>query len=197
MLQQTYPSHARPSPAARSVATLTTRVQHVRSTTTTTPVRPTSIAIAAVYSYGTKHDRCDRLRRGRLRAVPVAEMAQIGEQSAELLAILGIAFGGVFVALWNIEKQSKMNIEQELVALKDQVTAAQQQLQELQQQLAAEQQARKEAVSWKPRLDDAQTELFKLEKALEMKDAQLATFMTTAHRQIRSLEDNVKELQKM
>lgn len=30
-----------------------------------------------------------------------------------------------------------------------------------------------------------------------LQDAQLATFMTTAHRQIRSLEDNVKELQKM
>jgi hypothetical protein len=31
---------------------------------------------------------------------------------------------------------------------------------------------------------------------LLLQDAQLATFMTTAHRQIKSLEDTVKELQK-
>jgi hypothetical protein len=35
--------------------------------------------------------------------------------------------------------------------------------------LAAEQAARREAESWKPRLDDAQRDLFKLERALELK----------------------------
>lgn len=50
--------------------------------------------------------------------MPVAEVAQIGEQAAELLAILGIAVGGVFVALWNVEKQSKQSVEQEVAAIK-------------------------------------------------------------------------------
>lgn len=31
----------------------------------------------------------------------------------------------------------------------------------------------------------------------DLQDGQLATFMSTAHRQIKSLEDSVKELQKM
>lgn len=39
--------------------------------------------------------------------------------------------------------------------------------------------------------------LLQMERALEMKDAQLAVFMNTAHRQIADLEATVKELQKM
>ncbi|WIA32465.1 hypothetical protein OEZ86_003285 [Tetradesmus obliquus] len=132
----------------------------------------------------------------RLQATLVAEVAQLGEQVAEGLGVLGIGAAGLFVALWNTEKSAKAGVEQDLQQSKEQVAALQQELQQAQQQLQEERQARKEAESWRPRLDAAQKELFKLERGLEMKDAQLATFMTTAHRQIKSLEDTVKELQK-
>jgi hypothetical protein len=53
-------------------------------------------------------------RVGRLQATAVAEVAQLGEQVAEALGVLGIGAAGLFVALWNTEKSAKAAVEQEL-----------------------------------------------------------------------------------
>eukprot|EP00882_Tetradesmus_deserticola_P025145 GHRQ01027604.1.p1 GENE.GHRQ01027604.1~~GHRQ01027604.1.p1 ORF type:complete len:191 (+),score=56.59 GHRQ01027604.1:411-983(+) len=143
-----------------------------------------------------RHSSQWQQQQPRLQAAAVAEAAQLGGQLAEGVGVLGIGAAGLFVALWNTEKSAKAGVEQDLQQTKEQVAALQQELEKAQQQLEEERQARKEAESWRRRLDAAEKELFKLERGLEMKDGQLATFMTTAHRQIKSLEDTVKELQK-
>ena len=56
--------------------------------------------------------------REKWAATPWEQRAGIFLKAAELLAILGIAVGGVFVALWNVEKQSKQGVEQELQNVK-------------------------------------------------------------------------------
>jgi hypothetical protein len=49
-----------------------------------------------------------------LQATAIGEVAQIGEQVAEVLGVLGIGAAGLFVALWNTEKSAKAGVEQEL-----------------------------------------------------------------------------------
>lgn len=44
----------------------------------------------------------------------MAEVAQLGEQVAEGLGVLGIGAAGLFVALWNTEKSAKAGVEQDL-----------------------------------------------------------------------------------
>jgi hypothetical protein len=51
-----------------------------------------------------------------------------------------------------------------------------------------------QAEFYKRRLDEASREQLKLEKALEMKDGQLESFMVVAQRQIKMLEDRCQEL---
>lgn len=50
----------------------------------------------------------------RVHATAVAEVAQLGEQVAEGLGVLGIGAAGLLFALWNTEKGSKAAVEQEL-----------------------------------------------------------------------------------
>jgi hypothetical protein len=50
----------------------------------------------------------------RLQATAIAEVAQLGEQVAEGLGVLGIGAAGLFVALWNTEKSAKAGVEQDL-----------------------------------------------------------------------------------
>jgi flagellar biosynthesis chaperone FliJ len=52
--------------------------------------------------------------------------------------VLGIAAGGVFGALWNLEKQSVARLQQELQEVQQQVQQAQQQLAQAEQQLQQE-----------------------------------------------------------
>jgi hypothetical protein len=49
-----------------------------------------------------------------LQATAVAEAAQLGEQVAELLGVLGIGAAGLLFALWNTEKSAKAGVEQDL-----------------------------------------------------------------------------------
>lgn len=49
-----------------------------------------------------------------MHATAVAEVAQLGEQVAEGLGVLGIGAAGLLFALWNTEKGSKAAVEQEL-----------------------------------------------------------------------------------
>jgi hypothetical protein len=44
----------------------------------------------------------------------MADVAQLGEQVAEVLGVLGIGAAGLFVALWNTEKSAKAGVEQDL-----------------------------------------------------------------------------------
>lgn len=71
--------------------------------------------------------------------MPVAEVADL-DVVVEGLGVLGIAAGGLFGALWNLEKQNGAKLQQELQDMQQQVKDVQQQLAQAQQQLAQEQQ---------------------------------------------------------
>jgi len=77
----------------------------------------------------------------RLRAVPVAEVADL-PLVAEALGVLGIAAGGLFGALWNLEKQNGSKLQQELQGVQQQVLELQQQLEQAQQKVEQEQKVR-------------------------------------------------------
>lgn len=61
-------------------------------------------------------------------------MAVVGEA----LGVLGIAAGGLFGALWNLEKQNSAKVQQELQTVQQQVQDTQQELTQMQQKLEAE-----------------------------------------------------------
>lgn len=56
--------------------------------------------------------------------------------------MLGIAAGGLFGALWNLEKQNGSKLQQELQGVQQQVLELQQQLEQAQQKVEQEQQVR-------------------------------------------------------
>jgi hypothetical protein len=58
--------------------------------------------------------------------------------AGEALGVLGIAAGGLFGALWNLEKQSAAKLQQQLSEVQQQVAAAEAQLQEAVAQRDAE-----------------------------------------------------------
>lgn len=70
-----------------------------------------------------------------------AEVADL-QLVAEGLGVLGIAAGGLFGALWNLEKQNGAKLQQELQDVQQQVTQLQQQLSEAQKQVQQEQKVR-------------------------------------------------------
>lgn len=171
--------------------------------------------------------------------MPVADVADMS-LAAEAIGGLGIAAGGLFGALFNLEKQNGAKLQQQVSEVQQQVQELQTQLALSQQQLQQEQQvrrsqgswvcrhttllthtlsapahpfahtprtpcncrrintlslthptpqpinnqARKEAEEWRPRLDAAQTELFKLERALELKVREVMTSGSTDSTQL-------------
>ena len=75
----------------------------------------------------------------RLQAVPTADVADL-PLVAEGLGVLGIAAGGLFGALWNLEKQNGAKLQQELQHVQQQVQELQQQVTQAQQQVEQEKQ---------------------------------------------------------
>lgn len=71
--------------------------------------------------------------------MPTAEVAEL-DVVVEGLGVLGIAAGGLFGALWNLEKQNGAKLQQGLQDVQQQVKDVQKQLGEVQQQLVKEQQ---------------------------------------------------------
>lgn len=67
----------------------------------------------------------------------------------------------------------------------------------LRSKLQSEQKALEDLEVYKRRSKEQAKEVFKLEKALEIKDSQIESFMVVAQRQIKLLEGRVKELQQM
>ncbi|KIZ03593.1 hypothetical protein MNEG_4367 [Monoraphidium neglectum] len=128
-----------------------------------------------------------------------ALLAQVSEgpDFIQLGGVVGIALGAVFLALWNLERQSAARGAAEAAALRAEVAARDEELGRLRAELQAERKKREEAEGLEARLSSASKDIMKLEKALEIKDGQLDVFLATARRQIKALEEDVRQLQQM
>jgi len=102
-------------------------------------------------------------------------------------------FGTIAMSLFFVEKRSKGSLEAEVDLVKGQLRERDAELKALRQQLEQEQKRSADLEFYKKKLDEAGREQLKLERALEMKDGQMESFMSVATRQIKMLEGVVKE----
>jgi chromosome segregation ATPase len=115
----------------------------------------------------------------------------------QLAGALGVAASGLLAALYSLERRRCAALGAECTSLRSQLAAAAAEMDAMRSNLEAERRARNDAESFRPRLDAATRDVLKLERALEIKDGQLDTFVNTARRQIRALEDDIRALQGM
>ena len=132
-------------------------------------------------------------------ATATATAAAAAASSSGELAQFGGAVGGacglVAAALWSLERGAAARAAAALEAAREELKRRDGDIAALRAELAAAKAAEEEAEFLRRRLDEATKSVFKLEKALEIKDGQLDTFINTARRQIRALEDDVRALQ--
>lgn len=120
---------------------------------------------------------------------------QSGAETGLLLLATPLAAiaAAISIGLWTVEKQTKARVEADLQTAQGQLDQEKDVVRQLQRELQKERQARKELESLQSKLEDSGKEILKLERALEMKDGQVSAFMTVARRQIKLLEDKLKE----
>ncbi|GFR45251.1 hypothetical protein Agub_g6357 [Astrephomene gubernaculifera] len=121
------------------------------------------------------------------------------DPSSGALAIagsLGIVGGTALAALYVLERQSREELQRKLVRLEQALQEREQQIATQQEEVKRAQEYARENDMFRTRYADAARDIFKLEKALELKDGQLETFMVVAQRQIAQLEQQVRRLQK-
>ncbi|GBF95327.1 hypothetical protein Rsub_07755 [Raphidocelis subcapitata] len=130
-------------------------------------------------------------------AAEAAAAAGAGQDLLQLGGVLGIAFGGGFAALWRLSAADAAAAQAAASGARAEVAARDEEIARLEAELEAERKARQEAESLAPRLSEASKNIMKLEKALEIKDGQLDVFLSTARRQIKALEDDIRALQQL
>ncbi|GLC35215.1 hypothetical protein PLESTB_000566500 [Pleodorina starrii] len=113
-----------------------------------------------------------------------------------IVGSLGIVGGTLFAALYVLERQSKEGLQRKIEQLQETIRERDQQLRNAAEQLDRAKEYGRENDMFRTRYADASRDILKLERALELKDGQLESFMVVAQRQIAYLESQVRELQK-
>lgn len=112
-------------------------------------------------------------------------------------AILGWVGCTICYSLWSWEQQIRKALEVELALERSKLDDERANLAKIQVELERERKASKDAEMYKRRLGESSKEVMKLEKSLEIKDGQQEAFMVVAHRQIKYLEESLKEARKV
>lgn len=148
-------------------------------------------AIAASTRYAPSQRRHQRPR-------PVATHAfDISAEVSGALAVIGsagIIGGTAFASLWILEKQAVEALNRKVEMLKSTIADKDELLRKAQGDVEKAQEDARENDLYRKRYEDSARDNLKLERALEMKDGQLETFMAVARRQIKYLEDEVKRV---
>ncbi|KAG2499576.1 hypothetical protein HYH03_002519 [Edaphochlamys debaryana] len=118
------------------------------------------------------------------------------EGALAIVGSLGIVGGTLFAALYVIEKQSKEPLNRQIERLKETIREKDQELKSARADVVKAQELAKENDLYRKRYEDASRDILKLERALELRDGQLESFMNVAQRQIAYLESQVRDLQK-
>lgn len=108
----------------------------------------------------------------RMRLRPVRAASEVAQLSADLAAVqgqLGILVGALGISFAFVQIQSKRGTVEELDAARAQLVSAQQQVSQLERDVARVEAEKKNLEFTKKRLDEAGKEIFKLERALELK----------------------------
>ncbi|KAG2454061.1 hypothetical protein HYH02_001102 [Chlamydomonas schloesseri] len=114
-----------------------------------------------------------------------------------IVGSLGIVAGTLFAALLVLEKQSKEALVRKIGQLEGALKDKERELAAVRAQVDSAQERTKENEMYRTRYADATRDILKLERALELKDGQLESFMVVAQRQIAFLESQIKELQRV
>eukprot|EP00195_Chlamydomonas_chlamydogama_P001868 CAMPEP_0202923868 /NCGR_PEP_ID=MMETSP1392-20130828/78673_1 /ASSEMBLY_ACC=CAM_ASM_000868 /TAXON_ID=225041 /ORGANISM="Chlamydomonas chlamydogama, Strain SAG 11-48b" /LENGTH=163 /DNA_ID=CAMNT_0049617567 /DNA_START=148 /DNA_END=639 /DNA_ORIENTATION=+ len=126
------------------------------------------------------------------------ELTQLAEGLDPLAAAgtLGYIAGTLMFALYFVEKSTRGSMESELQLAKSKLDDQESRIKQLQADLDKESRNARDVEMYKRRIEEYTKDILKLERALEMKDGQLETFMVVAQRQIKYLEEQLKELQR-
>ncbi|KAJ9528767.1 hypothetical protein QJQ45_000033 [Haematococcus lacustris] len=122
-----------------------------------------------------------------LPASPVTAILTAVATSSILLSI-------ALMLQWQLQRGRADRAEKETELLKSQLSDRQDELSRLRGELAKQAAASEQLSFLQHRLDQAAKEQLKLERALELKDGQLESFMVVAQRQIKMLEERCKVL---
>ncbi|KAG2432498.1 hypothetical protein HXX76_008843 [Chlamydomonas incerta] len=134
-----------------------------------------------------------------LYARPVHAISGDAAASGALAIVgsLGIVGGTLFAALFVLEKQSKEALVRKISQLEAAVKDKERELAAVRAEVDVAKERTKENEMYRGRYGEATRDILKLERALELRDGQLESFMVVAQRQIAFLESQIKELQKM
>lgn len=110
---------------------------------------------------------------------------------------LGIVAGTLFAALYLLEKQGKEALERKIERLEGTIREKDKLLDNAAEEVQEAKEYAKENDMYRTRYADATKDILKLERALELRDGQLESFMAVAQRQIAYLESEIKALQRM
>ncbi|KAJ9530105.1 hypothetical protein QJQ45_023383 [Haematococcus lacustris] len=116
------------------------------------------------------------------------------EASAGAVATSSILLSIALMLQWQLQRGRADRAEKETELLKSQLSDRQDELSRLRGELAKQAAASEQLSFLQHRLDQAAKEQLKLERALELKDGQLESFMVVAQRQIKMLEERCKVL---
>ncbi|GIL74471.1 hypothetical protein Vretimale_2178 [Volvox reticuliferus] len=126
---------------------------------------------------------------------PLTAAAAAADTALAIVGSLGIVGGTLFAALYVLERQSKEVLLRKIERLGATIKERDQQLLEVAREVDRAKEYAKENEMFRARYTDATRDILKLERALELKDGQLESFMVVAQRQIAYLESQVRSLQ--